>query len=61
MEGNMSRFNKLVVKVGRSEIFNDQYTVDIHVTVDGKTSVYNVYINNDDFASKFDQIMDAVK
>lgn len=57
----MNKFKELAVKVNKSTVLDDYYTVDITVTVDGRDITYNALVGHNDFVSKFDQILDTIK
>ncbi len=57
----MNQFNELSIKVNKSTVLDDYYTVDMTVVVDGRDVSYNVLVGHNDFVSKFEQILDTIK
>jgi hypothetical protein len=57
----MNQFNEITIKVNKSTVLDDYYTVDMTVVVDGRDVSYNVLVGHNDFVSKFEQILDTIK
>jgi hypothetical protein len=57
----MNQFNEITIKVNKSTVLDDYYTVDMTVIVDGRDVSYNVLVGHNDFVSKFEQILDTIK